>query len=1060
MADSKDLNILLNAINSLIQEFNTGSKVFKQIENNFQKATKGLKDYDVLLSAVDKKRLRKLTETQEVVDALSKKISILQSQSRQLYTFNEKFINSDKKGTVVDFNDILNTKELEKVLTRIFEYGVDGIVSAFNGELSNSQRKQLNKVLQEIKNYTISSTSQRDVINRAKAARSGKYIEEEKDITEEKKKQVKLKETELNIEEKIIQTKTKNSTKSKKSSTDAQQLSLFDNVKLGSITAKALQPPSVQGPTSIMVKPSVGTAVIPHPTLFKHPSTSLVPTGQIGSVYKETGEHLRRMVQRQWTDKLKVHNGLTQRWNDPIRMGTSQTPMLALPYFSTEEWKEREQKYTKDILPEVVTGSASDSSFAELRRKRARARLANQGKYQVSGTGSKEAIALGTADYNRSPNSFDEQTKKEEDKKNRRQFVTDLAIAIAALQKKNPLVDIIKLGILCIGKYFPVLSAALLTIAPLVGIFKGLKVLNAVRLAMTGGKVAKNAPLAAQLVSGFKGSPKLQALFGFGSESMGTKLSQGVWGQFKYGLKNEGIRGALSRGVKSVGVNIQSLPTVQKASGLFTRANRLGRATAAHPQMVGNIMKAVSKAGASKLLGGGLKLALGATKFAFRGLASPIMMAIDAASGVIATKGGKWWQRILGALLKIVTLGFMSDKKVRQIVGMKETDAVRQQQINNDEERRHQENLSWWGKFWKWLRDIIPWGKKDDPTKNGDKTDAPVLGAPETEKSLKDSISQKKKQLNSDKYKVGTKEYNKAIEELKKEYASRETSGYWSNSKNREKAYKEKLNSEEAQKYAINKLGSEAKALRTDIQRSETVLKGGTFAGGIMSSATGGKYGKGTFAGHNITSSFGRRNTGIKGASTDHKGIDLDYNYENVGAFAAGKVIFAGQQKDKNGRLTGYGNYVVVQDAGGMKHTYGHLSKIGVKKGQQVALGQSIGVSGNTGTSGGAHLHYGVQDKNNNFLNPLAVSASSAKEYMEALKNSDIAAGVSTTNETKKEQADSEIRENLAKIVGSQTKNNKQERTRNIVLSAIDVTGSLGVWGITQLNNGAMRTGR
>ena len=46
MADSKDLNILLNAINSLIQEFNTGSKVFKQIENNFQKATKGLKDYE------------------------------------------------------------------------------------------------------------------------------------------------------------------------------------------------------------------------------------------------------------------------------------------------------------------------------------------------------------------------------------------------------------------------------------------------------------------------------------------------------------------------------------------------------------------------------------------------------------------------------------------------------------------------------------------------------------------------------------------------------------------------------------------------------------------------------------------------------------------------------------------------------------------------------------------------------------------------------------------------------------------------------------------------------
>ena len=47
------------------------------------------------------------------------------------------------------------------------------------------------------------------------------------------------------------------------------------------------------------------------------------------------------------------------------------------------------------------------------------------------------------------------------------------------------------------------------------------------------------------------------------------------------------------------------------------------------------------------------------------------------------------------------------------------------------------------------------------------------------------------------------------------------------------------------------------------------------------------------------------------------------------------------------------------------------------------------------------------------------------------------------------------LTENVAK-----DKNNKQERTRNIVLSSVDVTGSLGVWGITQLNNGVMRTGR
>ena len=59
-----------------------------------------------------------------------------------------------------------------------------------------------------------------------------------------------------------------------------------------------------------------------------------------------------------------------------------------------------------------------------------------------------------------------------------------------------------------------------------------------------------------------------------------------------------------------------------------------------------------------------------------------------------------------------------------------------------------------------------------------------------------------------------------------------------------------------------------------------------------------------------------------------------------------------------------------------------------------------------------------------------------------------------------KEQATSGLREDFAKIVGAQSKNNKQERARNIIFSAVDVTGSLGVWGITQLNNGVMRTGR
>lgn len=52
------------------------------------------------------------------------------------------------------------------------------------------------------------------------------------------------------------------------------------------------------------------------------------------------------------------------------------------------------------------------------------------------------------------------------------------------------------------------------------------------------------------------------------------------------------------------------------------------------------------------------------------------------------------------------------------------------------------------------------------------------------------------------------------------------------------------------------------------------------------------------------------------------------------------------------------GNYIVIKH--GRKYTsrFLHLSKISVRKGQRVEMGQLIGKSGNTGRSTGAHLHY------------------------------------------------------------------------------------------------------
>ena len=50
----------------------------------------------------------------------------------------------------------------------------------------------------------------------------------------------------------------------------------------------------------------------------------------------------------------------------------------------------------------------------------------------------------------------------------------------------------------------------------------------------------------------------------------------------------------------------------------------------------------------------------------------------------------------------------------------------------------------------------------------------------------------------------------------------------------------------------------------------------------------------------------------------------------------------------------------VIKHKKGYKTLYGHLSKIGVTKGQRVVAGEKIGEIGSTGRSSGPHLHYEI----------------------------------------------------------------------------------------------------
>ncbi len=117
-------------------------------------------------------------------------------------------------------------------------------------------------------------------------------------------------------------------------------------------------------------------------------------------------------------------------------------------------------------------------------------------------------------------------------------------------------------------------------------------------------------------------------------------------------------------------------------------------------------------------------------------------------------------------------------------------------------------------------------------------------------------------------------------------------------------------------------------------------------------------------SGGTVSSPFGYRNIGLRGASTYHKGVDW---YVPVGtpvyASSGGVVRSAGWG-------SGYGYVIYVDHPDGRQTRYAHLSKILVSAGQSVTQGQIIGRSGATGNVTGPHLHFEILI-NGTQVNPL-----------------------------------------------------------------------------------------
>jgi murein DD-endopeptidase MepM/ murein hydrolase activator NlpD len=96
-----------------------------------------------------------------------------------------------------------------------------------------------------------------------------------------------------------------------------------------------------------------------------------------------------------------------------------------------------------------------------------------------------------------------------------------------------------------------------------------------------------------------------------------------------------------------------------------------------------------------------------------------------------------------------------------------------------------------------------------------------------------------------------------------------------------------------------------------------------------------------------------------------HPGLDIAAGMgAPIYASDTGVIVFAGWS------TRGYGNLIIVDHGNSWQTAYAHLSQINVACGQGVFQGNLIGLSGSTGNSSGAHLHFEIRSDAYGRVNP------------------------------------------------------------------------------------------
>lgn len=130
-------------------------------------------------------------------------------------------------------------------------------------------------------------------------------------------------------------------------------------------------------------------------------------------------------------------------------------------------------------------------------------------------------------------------------------------------------------------------------------------------------------------------------------------------------------------------------------------------------------------------------------------------------------------------------------------------------------------------------------------------------------------------------------------------------------------------------------------------------------------------------AGCGINSPFGLRKMPWEEGGRLHEGVDI--------AAPAGSLVRATADGvvGRTGESSSYGRFVEVIHANGLTSFYAHMQRLaGLKSGEAVKSGQTVGYAGNTGRSTGSHLHFEIR-LNGRPLNPalfLGQTFASAKD--------------------------------------------------------------------------------